>query len=211
MCAVVHVESHVIDELRKPGNTHFKKSEDPSASFRVSHQKNYSVDMLFKETVDILERLQVMKVQEKDPAYRFTDYLSKIEIFLSAESSMTESFPIDYHFREVNVYWAYQVVDYLNFRRDTVEICVRFIDLFLSSEVPATEEFLHCRKSFQLLSFTCLYMAIKLNEPKRLPLEHFLPLARGLFVEEDFIRMERVILQVLDWRVLCPTASVSLF
>ena len=166
--------------------------------------------MSLKETVDILMRLQSMRAEEQAKVYRCCDYLSKIHIFLSSESSLTGSSPIDEIFRQDVVYWAYQVIDYLNLRRETVESCVRFIDLFLSSEVAVAEEVLRSRRSFQLLSMTCLHLSIKLNEPKQLEVTQLLPLARGMFVKDDFIKMEATILQVLDWRVLFPTASVSL-
>jgi hypothetical protein len=166
--------------------------------------------MQSKETVDILVRLQSMRAQEQADVYRCCDYLSKIRIFLSSESSLTASSPIDENFRREVVYWVYQVIDYLNLRRDTVENCVRFIDLFLSSSNSVAQEFLHSRMSFQLLSITCLYLAIKLNEPKPLDLTYLLPLARGMFVKEDILKMEALVLQILDWRVLFPTAAVSL-
>jgi len=164
--------------------------------------------MQSKETVDILGRIQSMRLQEQ--TFVITDYLSRIRIFLSSESSLTASSPIHESFRREVVYWVYQVIDYLNLGRDTVEYCVRLIDLFLSSSNSLVQDFLHNRMSFQLLAMTCLTLAIKLNESKPLDFLSFFPLARGLFVKDDFVKMEAMILQVLDWRVLFPTAAVRL-
>lgn len=167
--------------------------------------------MQSKETVEILVRLQSMRVQEQADAYRSCDYLARIQIFLSSESSLTAASPIDENFRREMVYWIYQVIDYLDFGRDTVENCVRLIDLFLSSSTGVAQEFLHNRLSFQLLSITCLYLSIKLNEMKHLDLEYLVPLAQGIFVKDDFVKMEALVLEVLNWRVLFPTAAVRLY
>ena len=70
---------------------------------------------------------------------------------------------------------------------------------------------------FHLLSMTCLYLAIKLNEYKHLlipgstsTMDTILQLSRGIFTLEQMEKMENDVLQRLQWYVHPPTSQVFL-
>jgi hypothetical protein len=71
------------------------------------------------------------------------------------------------------------------------------------------------KNRFQLLSMTCLYLAIKLNEYKPLfvpgsvsTMDTILQLSGGFFTLEQMERMENDILQRLQWHVHPPTPQL---
>jgi hypothetical protein len=69
------------------------------------------------------------------------------------------------------------------------------------------------RREFQLVAVTCLYLAIKLHGetdvvdgPRRkLKINAFVELSRGLFTVETLEAKEREILEMLEWKVNPPT------
>jgi hypothetical protein len=84
------------------------------------------------------------------------------------------------------------------------------LDRYLASCPNAVD-----KNHFQLLSMTCLYLAIKLNEYKHLlipgsvsSMDTILQLSRGFFTLEQMERMENDILQRLQWHVHPPTPQV---
>ena len=99
------------------------------------------------------------------------------------------------------------VVDHFDLSREIVSIAVNHMDRYLSASPSAIE-----KSSFQLLSLTCLYLAIKLNEVRiiKIPgskstMDTLHQLSRGFFSLKDMEEMERDILQRLQWHVHPPT------
>lgn len=108
--------------------------------------------------------------------------------------------------------WAFEVVDHFGFDREVVSIALNYLDRVVA--IKAREL---CgpisRRDFQLIAVTCLYLAIKvhgetdvLEGPRRkLKINAFVELSRGLFQVETLERMEVEILASLNWRVNPPT------
>lgn len=61
------------------------------------------------------------------------------------------------------------------------------------------------RDEYQLVALTSLFISIKLYERLNIEPDHVSYLSRGRYTSEEVIRMERVILQALEWRVCCAT------
>ena len=61
------------------------------------------------------------------------------------------------------------------------------------------------RDEYQLVALTSLFLSIKLYERLNIEPDHVSYLSRGRYTSDEVIRMERVILQALEWRVCCPT------
>ena len=124
--------------------------------------------------------------------------------------------------------WCYSVVDQCNFDRETVAIAIDMMDRFLSlscssktsssssgstnnantnvnpySRIAHTA--LHNRKSFQLLSMSALYSAIKMNETVALGATFFSAMSRGTYSVTDIEGMELTLLNGLGWRCCAPT------
>jgi hypothetical protein len=106
--------------------------------------------------------------------------------------------------------FIFTVVDHFDLHREVVSISMSHLDRYLASCTHAVD-----KNRFQLLSMTCLYLAIKLNEYKHLlipgsvsSMDTILQLSRGFFTLEQMEMMENDILQRLQWHVHPPTPQV---
>jgi hypothetical protein len=102
------------------------------------------------------------------------------------------------------------VVDHFDLHREVVSVAMSHLDRYLSTS-PTTVD----KNDFQLLSMTCLYLAIKLTEYKHLlipgsksSMDTILQLSRGFFTLEQMEKMEYDILQRLQWHVHPPTPQL---
>ena len=125
------------------------------------------------------------------------------------------------------------MVDHFELQREVVQISMNFLDRCIANVrdecARRTEEgphisFTSCmtNRRYQLLSLTCLYMAIKLNEyyHLRLPtssgyitestLDAVLRLSNGYFNRAQMEATEYEVLQRLQWRLHPPTAQQCL-
>jgi len=150
---------------------------------------------------DIKERLHVMRRQE-DSQYYCSDYF---KYALSTRNNIGNSSPIDPVCRAKMTQWCYQVIDFIQFSRETVSIAMDYLDRFICSGCPRAEQVKNCRKEYQLASMTALFMAIKINEPIMIDMVMLTELSKGIYTKEDFAKMETDMLSGLNWRVSGPT------
>ena len=101
--------------------------------------------------------------------------------------------------------WYFQVIDYIEFSRETVVIASAYLDRFMSSGRPRARKVLQDRKEYQLATMTALYVAVKLHEPKLFDISLLTQLSRGSYIEQDFKQMEMNVLSSLSWRLNGPT------
>ena len=190
--------------MRRQEATHYRVGNYLSRPILPSnHGKDVSD---FKKSVAVLlRRGQKQKQQSK-----------------SQQSSQACS-PTDSNCRAKMVLWCYQVVDYCNLHRETVEVALRTLDRFLclahgaSDENDATRQEPHpvaqkCledRQTFQLAAMTCLYTAIKMSEVEVMDPSIVASLSRGMCTEAEVIEMESTLLMALDWRISAPTAHAA--
>jgi len=106
--------------------------------------------------------------------------------------------------------WAYEVVDHYDLKREVVSAAMNYLDRYLGSFDGIVGKNL-----FQLVSMTCLYLAIKLNEQDplvmegcRSSMETILQLSNGIFTLGEMETKERELLQILQWRVHPPTSQL---
>ena len=143
---------------------------------------------------EAVERITVMQEQEAD-SYKHHDYIVP-----------GEETRIDSLCRVLMVEWCYQITDYCKFRRETVAICLSYLDRFLSSSSPRAAEAIQSRKVYQLATMTTLYIAIKLFEPMTVDTNLLSTLSQGVYSESDITDMEEEILVALGWMMNGPTA-----
>eukprot|EP00977_Amphora_coffeiformis_P015555 scaffold4554_cov178-Amphora_coffeaeformis.AAC.4 len=150
---------------------------------------------------DLIDRIEVMLKQEAS-AYKTGDYLSldwqqKLATQISADScglssadtdSSQSSGTINETWREKICEWSYQVIDHFDFSREVVMISMNLLDRYLASQTVN-------KKVFQLAAMTCLFLAIKLNEPGRLTMSSMIELSRGYFRVDQMAAMEISILR----------------
>lgn len=134
--------------------------------------------------------MQVMRRKEKD--YTVVDYLA-------TESRCDE--PIDEDCRAKMVDWSVQLVDYCEFKRETVAISTNMLDRFVRETPLALVD----RSVFQLASLSCLYLAIKINEPKAVSSETMATLSRHKYDRHQIEAMEQFILKTVKWLCHPPT------
>jgi len=155
---------------------------------------------MFLDNSQIMDRLNVMKVQEATN-YRCADYLSNLP---------SDPQHVDAWCRSKMIEWCFQVIDFIDFSRETVVIAVAYLDRFMSSGGPRARQVLQDRKEFQLATMTAFYVAIKLHEPKLIDISLLAELSRGSYTEQDFKQMEVDLLSSLSWRLNGPTAVTFL-
>jgi len=144
---------------------------------------------------EINDRLEVMRRQE-ETTYSCSDYLNE---------TVKTTKMIDQLCRQKMLKWCFQVVDFAQFKRETVVIAMSYLDQFLSSGSPRAIDAIKNRKGYQLASMTTLYMAIKLFEPIEMTPSIFATLSRDSYTSKDFTKMETDILSALNWRLNGPT------
>lgn len=102
---------------------------------------------------------------------------------LSSRSSL-----INEVWREKICEWSYQVVDHFDYSRELVSVSINYLDRFLSTRRVN-------KKSFQLAAMTCLFLAIKLYERRRLSMASLIELSSGHFTVLQMEIMEKAILR----------------
>jgi hypothetical protein len=141
-------------------------------------------------------------------AYQSIDYLSfsKTQSLSRNINSAISGDPIDIECRVRMVEWCFQVVDFAELNRETVNIAMSLLDRYLSSSNPDVETVTSSRQMYQLASMTALFLAIKMNEKTVVNASVFAELSRGSYTAADIIEMERSLLTTLQWRVNAPTS-----
>jgi len=98
-------------------------------------------------------------------------------------------------------FWFVQVAEDLKFCRETVSLALNYLMRF-SVEIPLQE--LSC-KTFQLAAITSIFVASKIEEPRPLSVTKMIELSNSFFSEEDFLCMERLLLEKLGGLTTLPT------
>ena len=175
------------------------------------------------EIKDAYEKLTVMRMQENFVYCHKKDYFSlaeqqnrRLSLQRDRNDLMSNSW------RRKMCLWSYMVVDHFNIDREVVEISFNYLDRYLSMVYDVSgsftkDEFAIDRKSFQLVSATSLYIAIKLHGAGSNFKSHhnhlvgtFVQLSRGLFTIDDILQMEKELLTALQWKMNPPTSASSI-
>eukprot|EP00571_Detonula_confervacea_P009607 CAMPEP_0172318214 /NCGR_PEP_ID=MMETSP1058-20130122/34187_1 /TAXON_ID=83371 /ORGANISM="Detonula confervacea, Strain CCMP 353" /LENGTH=357 /DNA_ID=CAMNT_0013032975 /DNA_START=109 /DNA_END=1182 /DNA_ORIENTATION=- len=150
----------------------------------------------------IYDQLCNMIVQEARDGYKSCDYLR----YYSTQSEKPKaSQDIDEGCRTSICGWMYRVADHFAIDREVVSIALSYIDRVLSSNYCTD------RRTFKLISATCLHLAIKTHFPHMWrEVGSLLPdLSRGDFVLDDLVGMEKEVTHSLAW-LMNPATSQSI-
>jgi len=143
-----------------------------------------------------IETLQVLRKQEEQ-AYTPGDWLSMRQpLHLEVDDV------VDYTCRYRTAKWFLQVVDTCNFHSETAEIALNYVDRYLCTAPEVRLD----RRTFQLVTITALYSAIKIHEESVLAPQLLTTLSRGAYTTKDIETMESRLLEALDWRMNPPTS-----
>lgn len=158
-----------------------------------------------REQESALEHLLALLAAERQAYPACEDYLSSAaERLPNGEGGINEAW------RRKLCEWCYEVVDHFGFDREVVSIALNFLDRAVAAKAASQSI---AKKDFQLLAVTSLYIAIKthgqtenFDGPRRkLKIEAFVQLSRGVFSVDTIEETERQILKDLKWRVNPPT------
>jgi hypothetical protein len=156
------------------------------------------------DTEAIFSTLQAMRRQEE------STYWVPDSLYQSQPDSAHANGPIhanavvDIDCRSKMATWCYQVIDFCKFDRETASIAMNYLDRYMLTEQGATVR--ADRNLFQLAAMTCLYTAVKINEPEAMDPKLVSTLSRGAYSTTQVEAMEVSILSALQWRVNPPTA-----
>ena len=101
--------------------------------------------------------------------------------------------------------WMMHIIETAELQRETAIIAMSYLDRFMSTTVSQAKRARYNRREYQLISFTCLYIAIKISEPTALSISMCSTLSRGVHSIDDIIACEKNILKGLQWRMNGPT------
>ncbi len=102
--------------------------------------------------------------------------------------------------RERICHWTYSVIDHFQLSRETVAISIDLFDRYFATRGNK------CDADVALLvSLTALYIAIKVNERRKIKMSTLSELSRDKFSPEDIEVMEMRMLTELSWLVHPPT------
>lgn len=152
-----------------------------------------------QEVDESIDRISVMLQQESSTYTSCYDYLTDIHDQTSSENSNEH---VNESWRRKICEWSYEVVDHFGFDREVVSIALNYLDRVIASKTRNTGASVP-RKEFQLAAVTTLYLAIKLHgetdaregAPRKLRINAFVELSRGLFSVETIETTERSILK----------------
>lgn len=144
--------------------------------------------------------VQVMRRQEE------TNYI-KYNV-LQELSMRKSSVEIDEECRYKMVEWCFEVVDFCEMSRETVEIAMSYFDRFLLTEQgsSATEDL----ATYQLACMTALYTAIKMHEHRVISPNFVSRLSQGIYHSSAIEAMETKMAMSLNWYLNPPTSFAFL-
>jgi hypothetical protein len=187
-------------------NSGFASKRDGNTTHDLSKTKPlvlpYRIEL--KDNMELtLSTISAMRQQEES-GYMRRRFLHQHDPHVNLMIGPLNPSAVTVECRNLMVAWCYQVVDYLSFRRETVEIAINILDRFCCTEPgrAATMD----RKVFQLASMTSLYTACKIHEPEAMDPKLVSNLSRGVYSPREVEEMESVILAALQWRVNPPTS-----
>lgn len=101
--------------------------------------------------------------------------------------------------------WIFHVIDSTRLQRETASVAMSYLDRFLCTSSERAVQAKFNRKEYQLSAMTCLYIAVKLQEPFELDAGLMSRLSRGIHSAEEITTLEYQILIALKWKMNCPT------
>ncbi|XP_051900685.1 G2/mitotic-specific cyclin-B3-like isoform X1 [Pristis pectinata] len=127
------------------------------------------------------------------------NYMTQREKHFALVSYMHQQPDLNIHMRAVLIDWMVEVQESCELRLETLYLAVKMVDRFLSKQLCG-------RDTLQLVGATCLLIAAKFEEFCPLYVDDFLYICDGSYRREEMLKMERQILQVLDFDINAPTA-----
>jgi hypothetical protein len=104
--------------------------------------------------------------------------------------------------RMIVVSWLVEVADEFGLQPETLHLAVALLDRFLSATLPQGVP----RSVLQMVAVSCVMVAAKDLEVNHPTVEQLTAIAANCFTGQDLLRMERVLLDSLDFNITNQTA-----
>lgn len=104
--------------------------------------------------------------------------------------------------RRTLVEWLFDVKMDFGLQSSTYQLAVRYVDRFVlggaggAAEASKTKV---TKKNFQLLGCAALFVASKINEPRKRRIGEFIEICDNTYTQQEFLEMERLMLAVLGF------------
>mmetsp|Transcript_22747 Transcript_22747/g.40374 ORF Transcript_22747/g.40374 Transcript_22747/m.40374 type:complete len:425 (-) Transcript_22747:253-1527(-) len=115
--------------------------------------------------------------------------------------------PFNGLWRQQIVEWMYTLVKYCKLRHESAAAASYYLDVAVSRGL------VHSPSDYQLGAMTALYLALKVYDSPSMrivKLSSLVKLGNGEFNEQDILRMERDLVQLLGWHLNPPTPNCFL-
>jgi hypothetical protein len=183
-------------------------SFDILSSFSCHPSSEENSSMNIKGMEETMEHLQILLRQEKEAYAPCMNYLSSASLLTGGDTSEV----VSEAWRRKLCEWCFEVVDHFGFDREAVAIALNYLDRSVAARSTSSGEPI-CKREFQLLAVTSLYMALKIHGetedlvgPRRkVRIDAFVELSRGFFQVDVIEATESRILSTLNWRMNPPT------
>jgi hypothetical protein len=159
-----------------------------------------------KFSPDTLCRLPygVINIELDDGLYEYSAevivYLKRLEQDYVLTEDFLENNSVDGNMRGVLVDWLVQVQHYLKLSQETLHIAVHLLDTVLDRrEVMPTE--------LQLVGVTSLLVASKMEEYYPADIKKLVNLTDNSYSSKEILHMEKIILDVVSFKVYFPTSE----
>lgn len=159
-----------------------------------------------------IDHVNVLRQQE-ETTYRCFDYLAPE--FQQYQSTLEDSMQnclgrirpnanfMNESWRDKICEWAYNIVDYFNYDRELVFVCMNYLDRYAMKRRVDT-------RTYQLAAITALFLVVKIYEPRSssrvLDVSSLAKLSQSTFSEDTIVSMELELLRILKWNLFPPTA-----
>lgn len=173
------------------------KLEDES---KLSKYNDEILDEDEKRRLAIIERENILMncAEYKDDIYAYMRELEKQN--RPKANYMKKQQDITNQMRTVLIDWLVEVADEYRLNSETLFLAVNYTDRFLSQMSVL-------RGKLQLVGTACMYIASKYEEITPPDVGEFVYITDDTYTKKQVLRMEHLLLKVLDFRMSSPTAN----
>ncbi|KIZ05039.1 Cyclin-A1 [Monoraphidium neglectum] len=141
--------------------------------------------------------------QERDAQLFPADNCSRQATAVSSAAASAQA--VTPQMRCIVASWLSEVAAEFRLQQETLFLAVRLLDRFQAVSPAGVP-----RNVLQLVAVACMMVASKQDEVSHPSVDDFTEIAADAFQRDDLLRMERLLLDQLEWRVQLPTAYTFL-
>ena len=101
--------------------------------------------------------------------------------------------------RRILVEWLVNIQNKFRLTQETLFEGICYMDKVLCNKMNFKLQ------ELQLIGITCLWMAAKYEEVYSPPIKHFAEMSDSAYTKSDILRMEELIIKILDFNLTFPT------